>query len=101
MTIDQMIAVLEAAKRGEPLQALDSFNPNRGWFDIEPPLGPPLRNFEQYALRAKPREPRVRYLLEFSDGETYDRVYQTRERAEEVASVRAGTSVIEFREVLP
>lgn len=99
MTLRQIIEVLEAAERGEPIQACDTFNLGSGWFDVDPPLGPPLWNFSRYALRVKPREPRVRYFLE-RDGELPDYVYETRQRAEEVASVRTGCRVVEFREVL-
>lgn len=34
MTIDEMIAVLQAAKRGEQIQCFDKDHPEQGWRDL-------------------------------------------------------------------
>lgn len=102
MTLREMIEVLEAAERKEPLQALDTFYPSSGWFDIDPPLGPPVWNFARYAIRIKPREPRVRYAVGYPDGSMTNRVWESRELAEHhvSASINPGASVVEFKEVM-
>lgn len=97
MTLDEMIAVLEAAKRGEQIQHRAREFEDWDWSDSPDPTW----DFDSYDYRVKPRGPRVRYLLEFANGHTYDRVYETHKRAEEVASLTTDSRVIEFREVLP
>lgn len=95
MTIDEMIAVLEAAKRGETIQS----RPNGGsrWEDT--PL--PSWAFASREYRIKPREPRVLYLLALDNGDICNVVYNGRDRAERQAAVTPGSRIVEFREVLP
>lgn len=105
MTLREIIEVLQAAERGEAIQALDAFNPSSGWFDVDPPLGPPLWNFSRYALRIKPREPQTIYLVRVYGTLCNDECYTEREAAARAISdsdARSGAAqVVEFREVLP
>ena len=95
MTIDQMIAVLEAAKRGEPIQSQP--HGSSRWEDVAMPIWA----FNSRNYRVKPHEPRVRYLLEFADGSLHDLAFQTPEHADGFSENRLGRRVVEFREVLP
>lgn len=96
MTIDEMIEVLQAAKRGETIQLREKDYVQ--WRDEEP-----LWNFCKFEYRVKPK-PRVIYRIELIDGR--ECVYQgyTMDSAERVLCEFVDPSayrIAEYVEKLP
>ena len=93
MTLDEMIAVLQAAKRGEVIEV----RPRTGgvWTEVQIADW----EFSTRDYRVKPRERRRLYQIVNANGHTCSLLYRDREEAEH--DTKPGEHVIEYREVMP
>lgn len=95
MTIDDMIAMLQAAKDGKAFQARVKHS-NDPWVDCRFPSW----NFEEFEYRVKPAEPEEFYVNIYADG-SIGRSWRCKDAAEQAKDLaRTVSRTIKVREVL-